>query len=1353
MFIEEIRVTEPFTLTEDMVIEGDCYICGGIMDLNGHALTIEGNLKTSCASVDINGGSLYTGGNLTTGYIGEILMDGSADRVCVDGDLIFLKSAWGTYTDGELTVHGNLELDDGFQTKGNHKTRILRKNYGDEGKQTITIYDTWTGEKAEPSGTMFANLYLSHEPERYYACEHDLTALAENLYYYGYPEESPTQVTGLTVSDAGYSEITICYDEATDDAGVEGYRIYRDGEKAGTTEKTFYTDTGLSYHTEYAYQVYAYDAEGNESPASETLRASTKEDVTPPEKVEGVHVTFRSASKAGLSWKNGADDLLVTGYRIYRDGELTAETEGTSYTDTGLVGGRSYEYRVTAVDRGENESEKSDAVRVVTELPAILNVAPAEGAHIEGVRTTLGVRIKNLPYGSEQYLTIEYQEIPEGSWKSIVQSRHLQRAEGSNTLTAAETWQYPASLKDGDIRVRYTVSDGEGNRDVKEATYHLDRSGPDVPQIFELSEEDTNVTITWSESESEDIKGYRLYGKKEGEDYRCLANREATGEERYRYVHARLQQEATYEYYIETYDSAENRSAGEKKRITVARDETAPAPPGEVYVYTRTGSSITIMWSGATDNVGVSGYNIYRDGKRIAENIKQGRWRDTGEDLEGGLQEYVVYSYRVEALDSAGNKSEKSIAAEGSVFMPEITEIIPKDQTVIGGEGVDMCIRLRDIGNSSDNLTFIEWYDGENGRYRMLTEKGLEQQKGWRGGLSTWYRLRLSELPMEESGEVRLRITAEDADGNRREETVTYMLDKTPAKAPEGVTVTENNETALITWEPSESTDTEGYRIYRAQDGGEVRQVADITGRMSGWYQDKEVESGRTYTYFLSAYDAYNQEGEKSGGAEITVTSADKSEPQIQSMEPESGRVSRKIRLRVEGYDNRGVTQVSFCIRTEEETEWRELAEVSANDSAAEYTLDTTALTDGTYYIRAQARDAAGNVNQNLYQRRYEVDNTGIAKPELLECRSFATAVRLTWKDAEEEDFDHFALEQKKEGEEEKWEVIREIRESTGCEVTGLKPEHTYTFRVVGYDNLGNRGEASDETVLTTKEDESAPVIKRIDPAATRCGDKIELKITAEDNAGLEKAVFSYTRDGKNYEILAREEAREKKTAETFVYEWNTEAIPEGEVTVRFEAYDTAGLHNRLLEGEKEVECTYTIDHTPPGKVKNVWATDTDGCTGLAWQRGEEEDIESYCIYRSTEKEGEYRQIACKPVLNCYDSDVEYGQTYYYRVTSVDLAGNESEPSEVLEIKVDPDETPPVVSGIAPADTEILGKETTFSVYASDNARVAGIRMEYRLKSGGTWRELSEKECDKRQVYTTFEWSGEGLTEGERHHN
>lgn len=1347
MYAEGIRVIEPFTLTEDTVIEGDCYICGGTMDLNGYTLAVEGNVKMACASVDINDGSLCTGGNLTIKCLGKILMDGSADRVCADGDLIFLSTAWRTYTDGELTVYGNLELDDSFQTHGNHKTRILRKNYEDEGKQTITIYDTWTGEKAEPSGTMFANLYLSHEPERYYTCEYDITTLAENLYYYGYPEESPTKVTGLTVSDAGYSEITICYDEATDDVGVTGYRIYRDGELVGTTEKTFYTDTGLAYHTEYAYQVYAYDDEGNESPEAETLRAATMEDVTPPEKVEGVNVTFRSASRAGLSWQNGADDLLVTGYRIYRDGELIAETKGTSYTDTGLVGGRSYEYRVTAVDRGENESEKSDAVRVVTELPAILNVAPAEGAHIEGVRTTLGVRIKNLPYGSEQYLTIDYYDTSAGSWKSIVQSRHLQRAESSNTLTAAETWQYPASLKDGDIRVRYTVSDDEGNKDAKEVTYHLDRSGPKVPQIFELSEENTNVTITWSESESADIKGYRLYGKKDGESYRCLVNKEATGAGSYRYVHARLQQESTYEYYIETYDSAENRSVSARKRITVARDETAPAPPREVYVYTRTGSSITIMWSGATDNVGVTGYNIYRDGKRIAENIKQGSWKDMGEDLEGGLLEYVVYNYSVEALDSAGNQSEKSIAAEGTVFMPEITEIIPKDQTVIGGESVDMCIRFRDIGNSRDNLTFIEWYDEEKGSYRMLTEKGLEQHKRWSGSLTTWYTLRLSELSMEESGEVRLKITAEDADGNRSEETVTYMLDKTPAKAPTGVTVTENNETVLITWEPSESTDTEGYRIYRALDGEELRQVADITGRMSGWYQDKEVEAGRTYTYFLSAYDAYNQEGEKNEGAKITVNSEDKSEPQIKSMEPEAGRVNRRIRLKVEGYDNRGVTAVDFYIRTEEETDWRALVTVSANDSAAEYNLDTTALTDGTYYIKAQARDAAGNVNQNLYQRRYEVDNTGIAKLKFLECHSYETAVRLSWKDAEEEDFEHFAVEMKKEGE--KWECIREIKDSTGCDITQLRPGRSYTFRVVGYDNLGNRGEASDEIKLTTAEDESAPVIKRIDPVISRYGDKIVLKITAEDNAGMERAVFSYTRDGKKYEVLAEEKSWEKKTAETFVYEWNTEALPEGKVTIRFEAYDTAGLHNRLPEGEKEVECTYTIDHTPPVKVKNVWATDTDGCVGLAWQRGEEEDIESYCIYRSTEEDGEYRQIACKPLLNCYDSDVEYGHSYYYRVTSVDLAGNESEPSEVLRVSVDPDKTSPVVSGIAPADTKVLGKETTFSVYASDNARVAKIRMEYRLKSGGTWTELSEKEYAKRQVYTTFEWTATGLTEGE----
>ena len=45
-----------------------------------------------------------------------------------------------------------------------------------------------------------------------------------------------------------------------------------------------------------------------------------------------------------------------------------------------------------------------------------------------------------------------------------------------------------------------------------------------------------------------------------------------------------------------------------------AGDSTAPSAPGNVRSTARTGTSVTIAWNAAADNVGVSGYALYRDG-------------------------------------------------------------------------------------------------------------------------------------------------------------------------------------------------------------------------------------------------------------------------------------------------------------------------------------------------------------------------------------------------------------------------------------------------------------------------------------------------------------------------------------------------------------------------------------------------------------------------------------------------------------------------------------------------------------------------------------------------------------------
>lgn len=62
---------------------------------------------------------------------------------------------------------------------------------------------------------------------------------------------------------------------STDNVGVTGYNIYRNGVKVGTSNTTSFVDTGLTPSTSYNYTVKAFDAAGNESGASNQVTVTT----------------------------------------------------------------------------------------------------------------------------------------------------------------------------------------------------------------------------------------------------------------------------------------------------------------------------------------------------------------------------------------------------------------------------------------------------------------------------------------------------------------------------------------------------------------------------------------------------------------------------------------------------------------------------------------------------------------------------------------------------------------------------------------------------------------------------------------------------------------------------------------------------------------------------------------------------------------------------------------------------------------------------------------------------------------------------------------------------------------------
>ncbi len=88
----------------------------------------------------------------------------------------------------------------------------------------------------------------------------------------------PSIPTNLKATAASASQIDLTWSASTDNVGVTGYKIYRNGTQIATTAGTSYSNTGLSAATSYSYSVAAYDAAGNTSgqstPASATTLAS-----------------------------------------------------------------------------------------------------------------------------------------------------------------------------------------------------------------------------------------------------------------------------------------------------------------------------------------------------------------------------------------------------------------------------------------------------------------------------------------------------------------------------------------------------------------------------------------------------------------------------------------------------------------------------------------------------------------------------------------------------------------------------------------------------------------------------------------------------------------------------------------------------------------------------------------------------------------------------------------------------------------------------------------------------------------------------------------------------------------------
>src|SRR5581483_9669059 len=169
---------------------------------------------------------------------------------------------------------------------------------------------------------------------------------------------APSTPTGLSASIVSSSQINLSWTPSTDNVGVTGYRVFRNGTSLTTLAAvTTYLDTGLAASTTYSYTVQAIDAAGNTSSQSAPASATTPGiDTVAPTVPTGLTGTAVSSSQINLSWNASTDNVGVVGYYVYLNDAVLATTTTTSFNHTGLTASATYNSRVRAFDVAHNNS-------------------------------------------------------------------------------------------------------------------------------------------------------------------------------------------------------------------------------------------------------------------------------------------------------------------------------------------------------------------------------------------------------------------------------------------------------------------------------------------------------------------------------------------------------------------------------------------------------------------------------------------------------------------------------------------------------------------------------------------------------------------------------------------------------------------------------------------------------------------------------------------------------------------------------------------------------------------------------------------------------------------------------------
>ncbi len=495
--------------------------------------------------------------------------------------------------------------------------------------------------------------------------------------------------------------------------------------------------------------------------------------------------------------------------------------------------------------------------------------------------------------------------------------------------------------------------------------------------------------------------------------------------------------------------------------------------------------------------------------------------------------------------------------------------------------------------------------------------------------------------------------------------------------APQDLDTAPSDGMVILSWQaPSSQGDSEitGYNISRSTTQGSLGSIISLGNVLT--YSDSPLTNGITYYYRVCAL---NIQGEGEWSDEVSATPATfPGAPTLISVTPGNGQLTLSWSA---PSSNGGSVVTGYNVYRGTETN----TEVILESVGAVLTYTDTAVTNGQrYYYKVSAVNGVGEgARSNEVSGAPMAPATKPSAPTLNSPTAGDGQVTLTWSEPDDGGdaiIGYNIYRGTSSGAE---TFLTDVGPVLSYTNTGLTNGQTYYYQVSALNGVGESERSSERSAAPESEDTvpGAPTLN----SATAGNSQVTLSWSAPSSDG-GSSITGYN--------IYRGTAAGSESPLTTVGTVLT--YVDNDVTNGGTYYYKVSAVNGVGEGVKSNELS-AIPATVPSAPTINSATPGNGQVTLSWSAPSSNGgkaVTTYKIYRSTSAGSESYLTTVGDVLSYTNGGLANGQTYYYKVSAVNAAGEGVLSNEISVIPAVPDTAPtaPILDSLTVSDKQVMVK-------------------------------------------------------------